>query len=98
MIVLSSSWEADPKILRFPLSSTLVLPGAARFLSDGRRLLVVTEEDDIWLVDLSSKANKKLMTVQPDSTSVHLSVSRDDRWIFYNRITNDGDVWLAELE
>ena len=74
------------------------LPGTPRYLSDGQRLLVVTEDDDIWLVDLRSEERKKLMTLRPDASSVHLSVTRDDEWIFYDRIVTDGDIWMAELE
>ncbi|MBW2530188.1 MAG: PD40 domain-containing protein [Deltaproteobacteria bacterium] len=68
-----------------------------RWLSDGRRL-IFTDRMSLWLYDLERKEPQKILSVDGAGVSILFSVSRDDRWIYFSLNTQDGDLWLAELE
>jgi Tol biopolymer transport system component len=72
---------------------------APRWLGDGKRLVYTSEKGrGLWLVDVTAPQPQDLLHLHPDDISAHISVSRDERWIYFTRVTEDGDVWLAELD
>lgn len=64
------------------------------WLSDSRRLVFVRGRE-LWLVDRESrKARKIYSSGLPIGT---ISVSRDDRAIYFTSASVEGDVWLMKM-
>lgn len=68
----------------------------AVWLSDNRRLLF-GDGDKIKLVDSQSRKVREVLSVAPNSFWC-LSVSRDDRRIYFTVIVAQADIWLMSLE
>ena len=66
------------------------------WLSDNRRLLF-TNQGKLYLIDSESKKFHELMSVSPNEFGYRVTVPRDDRQIYFSRITVEADVWLMTL-
>ena len=66
------------------------------WLSDSRRLLF-SSAGKVYLLDTATKESRELLSV-PGETLSAPSVSRDDRWIYFQRGTSESDIWMATFE
>ena len=67
--------------------------GSARgWLNDGRRVLV-TERGKLFVLDVDSKRNQQVMSIAPDEFD-SVTISRDNRTLYFTRETQQGDIWL----
>lgn len=64
------------------------------WLNDNRRLLLINA-GRIYIVDPQAK-KARLVYDSPDL--YWLSLSRDNRWIYFSRQADEGDIWLATLK
>jgi hypothetical protein len=64
---------------------------------DGKRI-VYNDIPGLRIVDVHTKDSKLLLSVAPDRIGRYFGLSPDNRWIYFSLVTEDGDVWLAELE
>ena len=71
--------------------------GTPVWLQDNRRLLF-SGVDTLNLIDSRSRAAKELLSVAPHELSGDLSVSADNRTIYYGARQGEGNVWLASLK
>jgi Tol biopolymer transport system component len=73
--------------------------GRPQWLSDSRRL-VFHDESEIFLIDTRSRKVRKIYSAPSRNIEQnnHLGVSRDDRWIYFSRATNEADVWLMTMQ
>jgi Tol biopolymer transport system component len=71
------------------------LGGAPLWLNDSRRLLF-RHERKIMLLDVESKEMQDIAEI--DGRPSSLSVTRDNRWVYFRRHKAQGDIWLATLE
>jgi hypothetical protein len=69
----------------------------SEWLSDSRRLLVATS-DALYLVDSKTKTDKKLLDFPPGSYVANVTISPDDRSVYFFRQTSEADLWLMRLE
>lgn len=69
------------------------------WLQDSRRLLFhgYRDQGTMYLVDSHSKAVRPMLSIEPDTIGA-LTLSPDNRAIYFARITTEADIWLAELE
>jgi serine/threonine protein kinase len=66
------------------------------WLSDNRRLLF-GDGDKITLIDSQSRKVREVLSVAPNSLN-RLSISRDDRRIYFSVAVAEADIWLMSLE
>ena len=69
----------------------------SEWLSDGRRLLVPTN-DALYLVDSQTKTEKKLLDFPLGSFVGNVTISPDDRTVYFSRQTTEADLWLMTFE
>jgi eukaryotic-like serine/threonine-protein kinase len=69
---------------------------ACCWLNDSRRVLV-TDRGRLFLVDVNSKASRQVMSVAPDEFN-SVTVSRDNRTLYFTRETQQGDIWLMTMK
>ena len=67
------------------------------WLSDGRRLLVATN-DALYLVNSKTKTDKKLLEFPLGSYVANVTISPDDQTVYFARQTTDADLWLMTFE
>jgi Tol biopolymer transport system component len=67
------------------------------WLSDNRRLLFINHSK-LYLLDSESKKFHELMSVAPHEFGYRVTVPRDDRQIYFSRITVEADIWMMTLE
>ncbi len=67
-----------------------------KWLNDSRRLLVY-RQDKIYLLDTQTQKVKEILSVAP-SRLRNVSVSKDNRTIFYAQQKTEADIWLGSLE
>jgi len=67
------------------------------WMKDGRRLLF-QDGSGIFLVDRQSKKAQQLLSVAPHELMPGISLSPDERTLFFSRAVTEADVWLATLE
>ncbi len=77
-----------------PLTTVGLEP--AVWLEDSRRLLF-DNQGTLYLVDSRSEQVRELLSIAPDEIGA-LTLSADDRAIYFDRISTEADIWLAELE
>ena len=65
-------------------------------LSDGRHLLY-TWDDVLNVLDTADGTSRVLVDPTPNPVG-DFSLSRDQKWIYLNVVSVDGDLWLAEPE
>ena len=68
----------------------------ARWLSDSRRLVFVSE-GKVFLVDRRSRKVRDLVS-EPGRDITLATPSRDDRHIYVLRVSAEADVWLTTLK
>ena len=67
------------------------------WLNDGHKLLF-HYQDKIHLVDARSKKVREVLSASPHQIFELISLSRDDRTIYFAIHATESDVWLATLE
>jgi eukaryotic-like serine/threonine-protein kinase len=68
------------------------------WLSDNRRLLFY-KGDKIYLIDGASKTPKPIHTINSIAWTdlAGITLSKDDRQIFYSQVTTEADIWIADI-
>ena len=67
------------------------------WLSDSRRLLFL-HQGKLYLIDSRSKKVRELLSVAPNEFGNGVTLSRDDRLIYFCLLTTEADIWLMSLE
>ena len=67
------------------------------WLSDSRRLLF-QHQGKLYLIDSQSKKVRELLSVAPNEFGNGVTISRDDRQIYFSLATTEADIWLMNLE
>ena len=67
------------------------------WLSDSRRLLF-HHQGKLYLIDSRSKKVRELLSVGPNEFGFGVTISRDDRQIYFSLRTTEADIWLMTLE
>ncbi len=67
------------------------------WLSDSRRLLF-QHQGKLSLIDSRSKKVRELLSVAPNVFGNGVTISRDDRQIYFSLVTTEADIWLMTLE
>ena len=67
------------------------------WLSDGRRLLF-QQQSKLYLIDSESKKLHEVLSVAPHNFGIGVTLSRDDRLIYFSLVTVEADIWLMRLE
>lgn len=67
------------------------------WLSDSRRLLFL-HQGKLYLIDSRSKKVRELLSVAPNEFGFGVTISRDDRQIYFSLVTTEADIWLMNLE
>ncbi|MCA1636448.1 MAG: hypothetical protein LC802_22855 [Acidobacteria bacterium] len=70
--------------------------GGPVWLSDSRRLLF-DSQGKLYLIDSQSKKVREILSVAP-SRFQFVTLSRDDRQIYFSLVTTEADIWLMNLE
>jgi Tol biopolymer transport system component len=66
------------------------------WLSDSRRLLY-SHEGSLLLVDSETKEVRELLSIEPDVFYETFSISKDNEWISFSRLTREADIWMLTL-
>jgi Tol biopolymer transport system component len=66
------------------------------WLSDSRRLLF-QHQGKLYLTDSRSKKVRELLSVSPNEFGFGVTISRDDRQVYFSLITTEADIWLMTL-
>ena len=66
------------------------------WLNDGRRVLY-TYQRKLFVLDSVSKKSRELLSVAPDDFD-SVTLSPDNRTIYFTRATQQGDIWLMTLK
>jgi Tol biopolymer transport system component len=80
----------------------LSVPGSGlyspRWLSDSRRLLF-THEGKLFLLDIETNEHRELFRMEaPALMGGRLSITPDNRTIYFEHIVNESDIWMLTLE
>jgi Tol biopolymer transport system component/tRNA A-37 threonylcarbamoyl transferase component Bud32 len=67
------------------------------WLSDSRRLLF-QHQGKLYLIDSQSKKVREVLSVGPNSFGNGVTLSRDDRQIYFSLVTTEADIWLMNFE
>jgi hypothetical protein len=67
------------------------------WLSDSRRLLFLNQSK-LYLIDSQSRKVHEVLSVAPYEFGGGVTLSRDDRLIYFSLLTNEADIWLMTLE
>ncbi len=68
------------------------------WLSDSRRMLFQDLRARLYLVDSRSKKFREVLFVTPQDLGNGVTISRDDRLIYFSLVTTEADIWLMNLE
>ncbi len=66
------------------------------WLSNSRRLLF-QHQGKLYLIDSQSKKVRELLSVAPNEFA-GVTLSRDDRQLYFSLVTTEADIWLMTLE
>jgi Tol biopolymer transport system component len=66
------------------------------WLADSRRLLF-RDQGALFRVDSLSGETHEILSIAPDAVS-YPSISRDNRWIYFNRRSTQADIWMLTLD
>ena len=99
------SWSGDeqPILVLFSLDTREYEELPARgvepnWLSDGRRLVFLQDNRRLMLLDVETKEQRALAELpESDKISV-LRLTKDERWLYFQRFKAESDIWLATLE
>jgi hypothetical protein len=50
------------------------------------------------VIDSQSKKVRELLSVAPNEFGQGITLSRDDRQIYFSLVTTEADIWLMNLE
>jgi eukaryotic-like serine/threonine-protein kinase len=67
------------------------------WLSDGRRILF-QDRGRLYLLDSQSKKVHEVLSVAPNVFGYGVTLSRDDRLIYFSLVTTEADIWMMTLE
>ncbi len=67
------------------------------WLSDSRRLLF-QHQGKLYLIDSRSKKVRELLSAAPNQFGNGVTLSRDDRQLYFSLVTAEADIWLMTLE
>jgi hypothetical protein len=67
------------------------------WLSDSRRLLF-HHQGKLYLIDSQSKKVRELLSVAPNEFGFGVTLSRNDRQIYFSLVTTEADIWLMNFE
>jgi Tol biopolymer transport system component len=67
------------------------------WLSDSRRLLF-EHQSKLYLIDSQSKKVRELLSVAPNEFGIGVTISRDERQLYFSLVTTEADIWLVNLE
>ena len=67
------------------------------WLSDSQRLLF-QHQGKLHLIDSRSKKVREILSVAPNEFGLGVTISRDDRLIYFSLISTEADIWLMNLE
>jgi Tol biopolymer transport system component/serine/threonine protein kinase len=67
------------------------------WLSDSRRLLFL-HQGKLRLIDSPSKKVRELLSVAPNEFGNGVTLSRDDRHLYFSLVTTEADIWLMNFE
>lgn len=70
--------------------------GVALWLNDSRRL-IFCNEDKVFLLDTENGKLKELLSVKPNTID-SISLSKDNRSIYYSVRKKESDIWLANTQ
>ena len=70
--------------------------GGAAWLGDSRRLLF-QDQGKLYLIDSQSRKTHEIISVTPH-TMGGVTLSRDDRLMYFSVVMQEADIWLATLE
>ena len=68
------------------------------WLSDSRRMLFQDLRSRLYLLDSRSKKVHEVLSGTPHDLGRGVTLSRDDRLIYFSLITTEADIWLMNLE
>jgi Tol biopolymer transport system component len=71
--------------------------GAAAWLHDGRRLLFL-RRNSVHLLDTETGRTHPVFELDRATPIVNFSLAPDDRFIYFNRLRGEFDIWMIELE
>lgn len=66
------------------------------WLGDSRRLLF-QEQGKLYLIDSQSRKTREIHSVAPHTLS-GVTLSRDDRLMYFSVVATEADIWLATIE
>ena len=67
------------------------------WFSDSRRLLFQSQ-GKLYLIDSRSKKVREILSVAPNEFGNGITLSRDDRQIYFSLVSTEADIWLMNLE
>jgi len=67
------------------------------WLSDSRRMLF-QDRGRLYLLDSRSKKIREVLSVAPNEFGTGVTLSRDDRLIYFSLVITEADIWLMTLE
>ena len=70
---------------------------SAKWLNDGRRLLFAGPRG-LYLVDSQSRKTSELLSLLPHEAIRGVTISPDNRTIYFSLSTTEADVWLLTIE
>jgi eukaryotic-like serine/threonine-protein kinase len=68
------------------------------WLSDSRRILFQDLQTRLYLLDSQSKKVREVLSGKPHDLGNGVTISRDDRLIYFSLIATEADIWLMSLE
>jgi Tol biopolymer transport system component len=74
-----------------------LLGGSYRFLRDGTGLVYLTQPQDFWLLNFSTKTTRQLTRFSNHGTLRNFDVTPDGKQIVFDRARDNSDVVLIEL-
>jgi Tol biopolymer transport system component len=67
------------------------------WLNDSQGLIFSWGTRGLHFVDIDSGRMQEVLSVTPDSTGPFLSLSPDNRWIYFSRRKREADIWILTL-
>ncbi len=68
------------------------------WLSDSRRMLFQDLQARLYLLDSESKKVREVLSGTPHDLGNGVTISRDDRLIYFSLVTTEADIWLMTME
>ena len=68
------------------------------WLSDSRRMLFQDLQARLYLLESRSKKVREVLSGTPNDPGNGVTISRDDRQIYFSLVTTEADIWLMNLE